>query len=720
MQDMLSTSNNSELEASKAACDVHRTRVSIARLRYMQRAALSKAFPHLFLHMCIDGMDNKKTNLPHCHAALFSKDVDNVGMELQTKLLGGLVDGVAFFTFLTFPTYMHGTGLTWTGFMIMLDRLKAAGRPIPPYLFLQLDNAGKDNKNQHAFAFLGYLVKLGVFKRIFLHFLPVGHTHAEIDQRFSVISQKIRSKDVLTPSALRRHMSGLFKEGTPLRRDIELEAVADIGTFFEGTYQAFGGQGTFRDSGNRKRRVHAILIKDSKDPVIVFKEHDEFGAWEGEWNTHKPLAIFKDSRTLENDLAGRTLMQTDLVRIELDEIEKKWKVLEPLVEDAEEKKRKEEKMKEAEKEKMTRKGKQKGKESTDMMRNAKRRRGGAEGKENEEPTAQPSTSQQATHTQSPSNPAEPPAPTYASIRLQQEDYKEASRFWPDFLQREKAVWHAQGKDVVRMKSNKPSIQAQLPTPSPNNLSKGEKRLAVQILKVSGRVTCNCVLNSLSHYPVSQALDDPSQDFPPLPHTTDKLRISAYDSLLKLRAEEEEMMSLLENPLVPKPAEAVFLYHSSNPPLSKTLYNPWDDALPEQVAIINCEAEAGEDPFDLVKIKEVDKKKGTFDGINMEPYCREGYLRRGITVWPEGWIKERLVPAMFKQPGKGRRDELFMKVRKGLPLDCIQFSAHLNKTDGCIRAAMQKNVIEAVEACKAGSLSKAVNGLDDDYDDDDDG
>ncbi len=481
MQDMLSTNPNPELDASRAARDVHRTRVSISRLRYMQRAALAKAFPEIFLHMCIDGMDNKKTNLPHCHGALFSKDVDNAGMELQTKLLGGLVDGVAFFTFLTYPTYMHGTGLTWTGFMIMLDRLKTAGRPIPPYLFLQLDNAGKDNKNQHAFAFLGFLIKTGVFKRIFLHFLPVGHTHAEIDQRFSVISQKIRSKDVLTPSALKRHLSDLFKEGTPLREDIELEAVADIGAFFEGTYNSFGGQGTFRDSANRKRRVHAIVIKDKKDPAIVFKEHDAFGMWEGDWCSHEPLQIFKNSETLERDLRNRTLMQTDLVRIELEEIEKKWKVLEPLVEDTEEKKKKEEKLKEADKEKAKQQGRVKGKANVDKGR----RRGGAGGKENASPVAHSEArTQSALHTPSTASAAGPQPRTYETLKLQQWDYKEASRFWPKYFEKERAVWHSERKDVIRKKSNKPSLQAQLPTANPTILTDEQKVLSRQILKVS--------------------------------------------------------------------------------------------------------------------------------------------------------------------------------------------------------------------------------------------
>ncbi len=438
-----------EAAAMTAERDVHRIRVSIGRLRYMQRALLAKVYPQYFLHMCIDGMDNKKTNLPHCHGALFSKDIENAGTELQTKLLGALVDGLGFFTFLTFPTYMHGSGLTWTGLMIILERLKAAGRPTPPYLFLQLDNAGRDNKNQHAFAFLGYLVKTGVFKRIFLHFLPVGHTHAEIDQRFSVIAQKIKAKDILTPSSLKRHLAGLFKEGTPLRADIELEEVADIGAYFEGTYHLFGGQGTFRDSANRKRRVHAITIEDPADPAIRFKEHDEFGKWEGEWNRpSQPLRIFKNARSLETDLGKRKLMQSDLVRIEVDELEKKWKVLKPLL------------------------------RSLDVAKKGEELGLTAEEEVEEEALFQ-------LHDDKEKMKVSKQYCSYEALEQQRQDYKEARIFWPDYLAKERNAWKSDGKDVVRKKANKPFKQAPLPTKSSSTkLLEADESIALGILEVS--------------------------------------------------------------------------------------------------------------------------------------------------------------------------------------------------------------------------------------------
>jgi hypothetical protein len=57
------------------------------------------------------------------------------------------------------------------------------------------------------FAYLKSLVDMGVFKEIFLNFLPVGHTHCDIDQLFSRISVFLRGKQCLS-----QHFCSLFIE----------------------------------------------------------------------------------------------------------------------------------------------------------------------------------------------------------------------------------------------------------------------------------------------------------------------------------------------------------------------------------------------------------------------------------------------------------------------------------------------------------------------------
>jgi hypothetical protein len=66
------------------------------------------------------------------------------------------------------------------------------GLLVPRILDLQFDNCG-DNKNKETFGFYCVLIESWIFDEIEIAFLIVGHTHASIDQYFSVISKAIKS-----------------------------------------------------------------------------------------------------------------------------------------------------------------------------------------------------------------------------------------------------------------------------------------------------------------------------------------------------------------------------------------------------------------------------------------------------------------------------------------------------------------------------------------------
>ena len=51
-------------------------------------------------------------------------------------------------------------------------------------MFVQLDNTSSENKNRGTFGYFGALVATGTFKKVVLSFLPVGHTHEDIDAIF--------------------------------------------------------------------------------------------------------------------------------------------------------------------------------------------------------------------------------------------------------------------------------------------------------------------------------------------------------------------------------------------------------------------------------------------------------------------------------------------------------------------------------------------------------
>ena len=48
------------------------------------------------------------------------------------------------------------------------------------------------------FGYLGMLIKFNVIRKVVVSFLPVGHTHEDVDQFFSRISVHLRQHDAVT------------------------------------------------------------------------------------------------------------------------------------------------------------------------------------------------------------------------------------------------------------------------------------------------------------------------------------------------------------------------------------------------------------------------------------------------------------------------------------------------------------------------------------------
>jgi len=89
----------------------------------------------------------------------------------------------------------------------------AAKGPLPPTLFVQLDNTARENKNRYVLAFFHMLVIFGIIShKVKLSFLPVGHTHEDVDRLFSRISQWLKHRNVYT---LPDFISELKKSTTP-------------------------------------------------------------------------------------------------------------------------------------------------------------------------------------------------------------------------------------------------------------------------------------------------------------------------------------------------------------------------------------------------------------------------------------------------------------------------------------------------------------------------
>lgn len=67
-------------------------------------------------------------------------------------------------------------------------------KSLPKKLMIQMDNTSRENKNNTVLRFAGYLVERQLFESVVISFLPVGHTHCDVDQLFSCFSRELKAR----------------------------------------------------------------------------------------------------------------------------------------------------------------------------------------------------------------------------------------------------------------------------------------------------------------------------------------------------------------------------------------------------------------------------------------------------------------------------------------------------------------------------------------------
>jgi hypothetical protein len=94
---------------------------------------------------------------------------------------------------------------------VIQDVLNGWKGELPRVLYLQLDNTPCKNKNKFVIAYLHMLVKRGVFRKIKVGFLVVGHTHDQIDQMFSRFLVKLNKMKAHRLEALEEILRDSYK-----------------------------------------------------------------------------------------------------------------------------------------------------------------------------------------------------------------------------------------------------------------------------------------------------------------------------------------------------------------------------------------------------------------------------------------------------------------------------------------------------------------------------
>jgi hypothetical protein len=232
-------------EKARGRLKKHNKIVMCGRYCYYAHRIMSERFPKEYLSIIHDKMDKTKTSIPRLRVKSKSIVGTNLGLSLTGMLTHGHKAGG--FGHFSLPFVHMGSQFTITSLAKCLrdledpqmdmygDLLYESGisrnpltnalldtsiyskcqgykddfishgssksqnvdfKPLPPHLLLQLDNAASDNKNRYLFMFLSLLTALGVFITIEVGFLPVGHTHEDIDGTYGRMSSNLKSKDI--------------------------------------------------------------------------------------------------------------------------------------------------------------------------------------------------------------------------------------------------------------------------------------------------------------------------------------------------------------------------------------------------------------------------------------------------------------------------------------------------------------------------------------------
>jgi len=102
------------------------------------------------------------------------------GGTFLTQHLIGVKDAVKGVTlYWLFNEFTGGSQLTCS---ILASYFATIQDAVNKTVFLQLDNCSGENKNWRVLQFCNLIVGMGFVKEIIVAYLPVGHTHIDIDQ----------------------------------------------------------------------------------------------------------------------------------------------------------------------------------------------------------------------------------------------------------------------------------------------------------------------------------------------------------------------------------------------------------------------------------------------------------------------------------------------------------------------------------------------------------
>jgi hypothetical protein len=132
-----------------------------------EKRELSKMQPRMFGIIEVDGMDQRKTEVPRMEDE--PKDLSSA-MRVKNHVYGILINGEYFSVIHHMDHWACDPNMTVS---IVFQALSRLPKPWPESLGLQFDNCIKENKNKTVFLIGALLVHRGVFKSVSSYYLAV-------------------------------------------------------------------------------------------------------------------------------------------------------------------------------------------------------------------------------------------------------------------------------------------------------------------------------------------------------------------------------------------------------------------------------------------------------------------------------------------------------------------------------------------------------------------
>jgi len=188
-------------------------------------------------------------------------------------LIGVIAHGLGSWVYTMSDKWKSDANVTIEVLQRVLTAIEQQRGGLPSTLYVQMDNCARENKNQWVLAYLSWLVQRGVFQEIHLSFLPVGHTHEDIDQLFSRLAVYLRGHNAIDRTMLYEGIVKAFHQfgHTPICS--HLESVACIRPLL-GKYMEPIGNHAGRDV------QHFLFKPHSKGASMFTKSHAYQVAWD--------------------------------------------------------------------------------------------------------------------------------------------------------------------------------------------------------------------------------------------------------------------------------------------------------------------------------------------------------------------------------------------------------------------------------------------------------